>query len=123
MDYRLIEFAFSLPSNYKVKHGLGKYIHRQAMIGIVPDFILNNPIKFGFDSPLSHLFKKDDMHSPMAILLSEKCINRGLFSKERLIRAFEEQKSGKKNYARILYRMLSVELWFREFIDDKNESH
>ena len=48
MDYRLVEFIFTLPSSYKVRHGLGKYIHREAMKGIVPDFILNNPIKEGY---------------------------------------------------------------------------
>ena len=118
MDYRLVEFAFSLPSEFKIRNGLGKFIHRKAMKDIVPDFILDNPIKFGFDSPLSHLFQKEGCDSPKAILLSEKCLNRNIFSKKSLMKAFEEQKSGKKNHARILYRMLSVELWFREFIDE-----
>lgn len=117
MDFRLVEFAFTLPSKYKIHNGLGKYIHRTAMKGIVPEYILNNPIKLGFDSPVSHLFKKEDESSPKSILLSEKCLNRGLFSSKALIKTFDEHKSGKKNHSRILYRMLSVELWFREFID------
>ena len=118
MDYRLVEFAFTLPSEFKIKNGLGKYIHRKAMKNIVPDFILGNPIKFGFNSPLSHLFKREDECSPKAILLSEKCLSRKLFSEKALIKAFAEQKSGKKDHGRTLYRMLSVELWFRDFIDN-----
>jgi len=117
MDFRLVEFSFTLPSEFKIKNGLSKYIHRMAMKDIVPDFILNNPIKFGFNSPLSTLFKTEDSFSPKAILLSERSLNRKIFSKKALNNAFEEQKSGKKDYSRILYRMLSVELWFREFID------
>lgn len=117
MDYRLVEFAFTLPSEFKIKNGLGKYIHRIAMKNVVPDYILENPLKFGFNSPLSHLFKREDKSSPRAILLSEKCLNRKFFSNQALTRAFEEQKSGKKDHARTLYRMLNVELWFREFID------
>lgn len=119
MDYRLVEFVFTLPSAFKIRNGMGKYIHRIAMQKIVPDYIINNPLKFGFDSPLSSVFAKDDINSPRAILLSDRCINRGLFSMGALTKAFEEQKSGKKNHSRFLYRMLSVELWFREFIDDK----
>lgn len=118
MDFRLVEFAFTLPSEFKIKNGLGKYVHRVAMKGIVPDYILDNPLKFGFNSPLSNLFKKEDESSPRAILLSERCLNRKLFSGRALIKAFDEQKSGKKDHARTLYRMLSVELWFREFIDN-----
>lgn len=118
MDYRLVEFAFTLPSGFKVQNGMGKFIHRRAMQNIVPDYIINNPLKFGFDSPLSHVFEKEDDNSARTVLLSDICLNRGLFSKQALIKAFEEQKMGKKKHSRILYRMLSVELWFREFIDN-----
>jgi len=119
MDYRLVEFAFTLPSEFKIKNGLGKYIHRVAMKGIVPDFILNNPIKLGFNSPLVHLFKLEGESSPKATLLCDRCLDRRLFSKKALRKAFDEHKLGKKNHSRTLYRMLSVELWFREFIDNK----
>ena len=117
MDYRLVEFVFTLPSEYKIKGGVGKYIHRQAMRGIVPDFILNNPLKFGFASPLVHIFRSTEENSPLGILLSDKCIKRGLFFERAVRKALDEQNSGKKNHSRILFRMLSVELWFREFID------
>ncbi|HEX2922212.1 MAG TPA: asparagine synthase (glutamine-hydrolyzing) [Bacteroidales bacterium] len=117
MDYRLVEFVFSLPSSYKIKEGKGKYIHREAMRGIVPDFILDNPVKLGFDSPLSEIFNNEGENSAMSILLSERCIARGLFSKRAILRAFKEQKRQKRDYSRILFRLLNVELWFREFID------
>lgn len=116
LDYRLVEFVFTLPSEFKVQNGVGKFIHREAMKGIVPDFILSNPIKFGFDSPLSHIFSNKDANSARSILLSEKCLNRGLFSEKAIRKALLSQKSGNGKYSRYLYRMLSVELWFREFI-------
>jgi asparagine synthase (glutamine-hydrolysing) len=87
------------------------------MKGIVPDFILSNQIKFGFDSPLLHLFSETDPNSAALVLLSEKCLNRGLFSENAIRQAINKQKTGNGNYSRYLYRMLSVELWFREFID------
>ena len=118
MDYRLVEFVFTLPSEFKVKNGIGKYIHREAMKDIVPDFILSNTIKFGFDSPLLHLFSETSTNSAANILLSEKCLNRGLFSEKAIRKSLHKQKNENKNYSRYLYRMLSVELWFREFIDE-----
>jgi asparagine synthase (glutamine-hydrolysing) len=117
MDYRLVEFVFTLPCEFKVQNGVGKYIHREAMKGIVPDCILDNKVKFGFDSPLAHLFSKDDQNSPAGVLLSKRCLQRGLFNEEAIRKALDEQRTNKKNYSRYLYRMLSVELWFREFID------
>lgn len=117
MDYRLVEFAFTLPSEFKIHDGMGKYIHREAMKGIVPDYILNNRMKFGFDSPLSQIFCKTGENSARAVLLSDTCLGRGLFSRNSLIKCFNKHQNGIANESRLLYRMLNVELWFRNFID------
>lgn len=118
MDYRIVEFVFKLPANYKIGSGKGKILHREAMEGIVPDYILKNQIKFGFESPLHEIFSRIDDKSPRSVLLSDKCISRGLFSKDKLINSFNLQINGKANYSRYFFRMLSVELWFRKFIDN-----
>ena len=117
MDYRLVEFVFTLPFIFKIQNGKGKFIHREAMRGIVPEDIIDNPVKLGFDSPLSELFTLEGEGTALSVLLSDKCISRGLFSKEALIKAFKQQREQKKNHSRLLFRLLSVELWFREFID------
>lgn len=117
MDYRLVEFGFTLPSAFKIKAGLGKTIHRSAMSGIVPEYILNNPYKFGFTSPLNHIFSSNAADTPKNTLLSKRCLDRKLFKKSTLEKIFKKQEAGGKDYSRLLYRLLSVELWFREFID------
>jgi asparagine synthase (glutamine-hydrolysing) len=114
MDYRLVEFCFTLPFDFKFYNGLGKYIHREAMREIVPDFILDNPLKFGFETPLKKIFNNDNINYPKSVLLSDQCINRGFFSKSALINLFDNHN---QDNSRLLFRLLSVELWFREFID------
>lgn len=60
LDDDLVNFSFSLPARMKIRKGCTKYIHREAMRGIVPDELLDRPDKFGFpvdqleifDSPL-----------------------------------------------------------------------
>ena len=64
-----------------------------------------------------HLFSIDGNKSASSILLSDRCLERELFNKKAIINALEKQKTKNKNYSRYLFRMLSVELWFREFID------
>ena len=119
MDYRLVEFAFKLPWHFKLHIEYGKYIHRQAMKGIVPASITDTSLKFGFNTPISQFFKKtcDLAVKPVDILLSEKCLSRGLFDKSGLKHLIEEHAKGLKNHSTLLYRLLSTELWFREFID------
>jgi asparagine synthase (glutamine-hydrolysing) len=119
MDFRLVEFAFKLPWQFKLHIEFAKYIHRQAMKGIVPDSILDTPLKFGFNTPISQFFKTSTTLSvkPVDILLSDRCLARNLFNKSGLIKLMEEHNNNIKNHSTLLYRLLSVELWFREFID------
>ena len=116
MDYRLVEFAASLPPNFKLNDGLGKFVHRKAVSNMVPDFILNNPNKLGFVSPLKQIFI-DDKYGAQKILLSYKLSERKLFDKKRLKKIIDEHTSGKVNHERILFKVLSTELWFQNFID------
>jgi asparagine synthase (glutamine-hydrolysing) len=49
MDYRLVEFAISLPILYKIKKGYGKWILRDIYRDEIPKEILFNKRKRGFD--------------------------------------------------------------------------
>ena len=120
MDHRLVELAFKMPNELKIKDGQGKFVHRKAMQGIVPNFILKNKIKFGFDSPLTKtLYEKGD-NSVKSIIFSKRCMDRELFDKDALIKLFDKSRTNKINTTRYIYRILCVELWFRIFIDKQN---
>lgn len=116
VDVHLVEFCFKLPYDYKMKNGLGKYIHRKAMKGVVPNFILENPIKLGFITPLSIQFASYDS-IPVKILMSDRCLSRGIFTKSGLMKLIDTHIKKKENHSPLLFRLLSVELWFRIFID------
>jgi asparagine synthase (glutamine-hydrolysing) len=56
LDYRIVEFAFSLPDEYKVRNGFSKAIVRKAAASIVPSMIVNNRVKTGWNSPMGEWF-------------------------------------------------------------------
>ena len=49
LDFRVIEFGLALNMLFKVNKGFGKWILRESFKGIVPEYILNNRVKRGFD--------------------------------------------------------------------------
>ena len=51
LDYRLVEFAISIPSRFKIKNGWTKYILRKAIENILPKRIVWRKNKFGFEAP------------------------------------------------------------------------
>ena len=59
LDHRLIEFAFKLPPELKVKGFESRVIYKKAMRGIVPDQILNRTDKMGLAVPVGPWFKKE----------------------------------------------------------------
>ena len=59
LDYRLVEFAFSVPSVYKIHDGWTKYIERTALDGIVNKDIVWRRDKLGFVTPESIWFEKE----------------------------------------------------------------
>jgi len=52
LDRELFEFCSQIPSRYLVRDGLAKVVLRDAMKGIVPEKILWNPRKVGFNAPV-----------------------------------------------------------------------
>jgi asparagine synthase (glutamine-hydrolysing) len=50
LDWRLVVYGFSLPTEIKIKHGFAKYVLRQAMAGVVPDDIRLRKKKVAFPS-------------------------------------------------------------------------
>lgn len=120
LDHRLVEFVWPLPAKYKVSNGVGKSLHRKALEGKVPDFILEDKAKIGFTTPIGSRFKEEesgDEVSPVGVLLSRRCLTRGVFEARGLRRILDEHFSGKREHGNLLYRLLSVELWFRRFVD------
>jgi asparagine synthase (glutamine-hydrolysing) len=124
MDYRLVEWVFQMPTQYKLRDGFGKYLHRKSLAqldtvrGSIVSEIFQNRVKIGFHSPTAVLFQSDAPDSPASILLSERCLQRGLFDEKTLRAMIASVRAGKGIYGAQLFRLLGVELWFRTWIDE-----
>lgn len=76
LDYRLVEFAFRLPNNYKIRHGYSKAIVREAGKPIMPKQILQNKLKTGWNSPTGEWFGgiwKEWLRDELAGAAYKKC--------------------------------------------------
>jgi asparagine synthase (glutamine-hydrolysing) len=121
LDYRLVELAMSLPSSYKIRKGTTKYILRKAMDGLVSERILGRKDKIGFATPDESWMRSTDFALFMERLInSEEFWLRKYWKAEEVVRLLAEHTSGKKNHEEALWRIMSVELWLRIFIDPKS---
>ena len=119
LDHKILEFAASLPSDFKV-HGLKtKYIAKRCLSEQVPAEILNRK-KAGFPVPYAEWLRTDLRSWIRDMLTDRKTLERNYFRKdtiERLLRANLESGS----YPKEIFSLAVLELWHREFLDPKND--
>lgn len=117
LDYRLVEFAFNLPSQVKIKHGQTKWILRQALKGILPQEILNRHDKMGFTVPEVYWMKNDLKSKITEIFASDEFNRRGFVRPGAATKLFSDFLSGKMGNYQLIWRLYNLEVWFREFIN------
>jgi asparagine synthase (glutamine-hydrolysing) len=117
LDHKLLEFAATLPSNFKVRGLTTKYIAKRALAKQVPTEVLQRR-KAGFPVPYENWLRTDLRDSIHDVLLDRETIGRGYFRKsaiEKLLR--QNLESGA--HAKDIFSLLVLELWHRQFLSDR----
>jgi asparagine synthase (glutamine-hydrolysing) len=113
LDARIVDLVARMPPAMKFKGAEMKYILKRAVRDIVPSRILNRKDKMGFPVPL-HLWARNRVRGFFRdVLMSSACRERGLFDGAQVERLIDREEA----FGRRLWGLLSIELWFRTFID------
>lgn len=120
LDYRMMELAFRMPGDLKLRGGETKYIYKKAVRGLIGDELAYRP-KQMFTVPVGEWFRGALAKFVEQILLCERSISRGFFRQERVRSMLAEHQQGLSNYTRELRALISFELWCRAFIDGDGE--
>lgn len=115
IDHRLVEFAATIPTRFRIKDGQTKYLFKQAMRGVLPDHIIDRP-KHGFAVPLARWLRHDLATFARDILLSSTARDRNLFNLRYVERLLQLNDRG-RDLDLQLWTLLSLELWCRRFLD------
>ena len=112
MDYRLVELAFGLPSNWKVRAPWNKFILREAMRSVIPESIRTRLDKMGFPTS-SRRWIASAWYEPMQDLFSSQSFReRGVFNAPALRAALDRHRSG-GDLSAPLFAAAEFELWCR----------
>jgi asparagine synthase (glutamine-hydrolysing) len=60
LDRSLAEFCFTIPTAHLIRDGFGKAVLREAVRGIVPSAVVDNPRKIGFNLTVTELLDGRD---------------------------------------------------------------
>jgi asparagine synthase (glutamine-hydrolysing) len=116
LDHHVIEFAASLPENFKLRGLTTKYLLKKVLKKLLPSENLSRR-KMGFGVPIDKWFRGKLEPYLRENILSEKALGRGLFNRAAVEALVEQHASGRKNSGHQLWTLLMLELWFQRFID------
>ncbi len=116
LDHPLVEWAAHLPDRFKIRGLEGKVLLKRLARRWLPREIVDRP-KVGFTVPLSPWFRGPLRELVGDTLLSPTCLGRGYFEPEVLRGYVDDHLAGRRDRARELWTLLTLELWHRAFID------
>jgi asparagine synthase (glutamine-hydrolysing) len=115
LDQELMEFAYSLPDEYKLQGNTGKFILRDIMKDSLPGVILKRKKK-GFPVPLTSWFSGELQARTKSLLTSERSLGRGYFNPVYIHSLFTRINRG-EDLGRRFFSLVTLELWHRKYID------
>lgn len=116
LDGALVEWAWALPSDLKIRRRRSKWILREVARDLLPRAIVDRP-KDGFRVPLDDWFRGDLEETVRDALLSDDSFVAGTLDGGRVRELIERHTSGTANEGLRLWTLLSLEIWHRVFFE------
>jgi asparagine synthase (glutamine-hydrolysing) len=109
LDHELVEFAIALPSRLKVRNGVGKYLLKRAVEGLLPREIVYRP-KQGFGAPIAEWFRGEFGRRAQREIRDSSLSERGLLNYDRVDDLWDAHRSG-ANWNAQLWNVYNVSAW------------
>jgi asparagine synthase (glutamine-hydrolysing) len=115
LDHELVAWAATLPPEWKLRFGQKKYVLKKLAERLnVPTAALYRP-KQGFQLPLVDWMKGALQQKFLAVLLDPCTLQRGYFRPDAIRALIDEHLRGRRDRSAVLWQMLVLELWHRNW--------
>ncbi|MBE3583897.1 MAG: hypothetical protein IMX01_07290 [Limnochordaceae bacterium] len=116
LDHLMVEFAATLPPEFKLAGHTLKYILKKALGNVLPAEILYRK-KLGFTAPVTAWMSRDLHAYAETLLTSSRFRDRGYFDDRSIRHLLEPARCMSDVGSRQVFTLLVLELWHRLFVD------
>ncbi|MEJ2120256.1 MAG: asparagine synthase (glutamine-hydrolyzing) [Alphaproteobacteria bacterium] len=114
LDHRIVEFAWSLPTDFKLRGERTKIALRRVLSRYVPDSLTHRP-KSGFDPPLQTWLRGELRDWADALLDPSKLTRDGWIAATPVQQRWREHISGGRNWRQELWNVLTFQAWLEQW--------
>ena len=116
LDHRVVEFAWRLPRNMRIRGGESKWLLRRILDRHVPRQLVDRP-KMGFGIPLAS-WLRGPLRPWAEDLLDPQTLGGGFLDVSAVRKLWAEHVGGGRNWAYALWTVLMFEAWRRRWAAD-----
>lgn len=110
LDHRVVELAWRLPLNLKIRKGVGKWVLREVLYRHVPRALIERPKK-GFSIPLGEWLRGPLREWAEELLQEQRLINEGYFNAPLIRRCWKQHLKGTEDNSGKLWSVLMFQAW------------
>ena len=116
LDHRLVEFAFSLPPEEKIRGFGTKHLLKKIMADALPEAIRGRS-KQGFSIPIKNWIRGPLRPMMTDLLAPDRLRRRGFFDADRVADLMDRHLRGVENYSHQLWSLMVFESWYDTYMD------
>jgi asparagine synthase (glutamine-hydrolysing) len=110
LDYKIVQFASSLPMNMRFRKGKGKWLLRQVLHAYVPPSLLDRP-KMGFGVPVGDWLRGPLKDWACSLINKNKLKDEGYFNAPAVEEIWLQHLSGRYHRTHELWNILMFQSW------------
>ena len=115
LDYRLVEFIATLPSELKYKDGVKKSLLKEITHKYLPKEMMDRP-KMGFGVPIHEWFKDELKEYFLHYLDHNRLSKEDIFDADEVIILRDRYLNGQTQNVDILWSLLMFEMWYEKWM-------
>ncbi|MEK6372959.1 MAG: asparagine synthase (glutamine-hydrolyzing) [Acidobacteriota bacterium] len=110
LDHRLVEFAWSLPLEMKIRGNRGKWILRRLLKQYIPEDLVERP-KMGFGIPIDRWLREPLRDWAESLLDERKLRADGFFDADQILQKWREHLAGRGEWQHYIWTVLMFQAW------------
>ncbi len=121
LDHKFVEWVTALPVEWKLRGGTRKHILKKLAERLGIPAPLMHRRKQGFSLPLVEWMRNDVKDQFLGVLLEPRTLQRGYFKPKSVRSLVDEHLRGRRDRSGLLWRILVLELWHRNFMESRGQ--